>query len=725
MQSLEPTREDPEPPRPEVRFRSIIGAEQIREIVTMLNCPPFNENLTLFSFDELSIRALRGILYKALADVDPELGDLSPEGKGALGEEAEGETSQRLTEILSLVEYPAYSDSIGADLLRVEGIVEMRRVVYYLLMNLEVCRRRAYLGKFLVDVPVPEEFLMDVEVRKLQGECHELMDYFKEEHEAGRRCEGWESVLANQREDIRQLEREKEQLIIRLKTYQHEGTRSPDFQRILVATSGLRQAQEEEARLAEKLTEQEKMVEAHETRLLMGRQRLATREEKIGGDLSAAELLEKVRGDYRGRLATAEELDRELEQKVRRSGENERKLEAEVPGEGGLKALEAEVLRLRIQVKDLEIRLASGADEEKEERLEIFRQQVDVVQRKAERLDEEVVESEEARVKFEIECQSLKQQLLEKGVGANELEVDDLGAFQARLHDKLGERSRKQDELDRLDREGHVLGRTEKVLEGELKASIRLVRDFEKRVGVEGLCEMEDRLEDLTRQKGQIDQVKGKNLEELSGLVQKMARQISERRGKLQPLVDQQKAIKKETRELEEEHGRKKGEYWGTMQGLKEEFQSLVRAVSEKRQEVFDREVQREQLTEKSRVLSLYLGLMGKEQGYTEQEGPVPSRPEMGQRLSASHRSHGEWMDQRVAQVEECIQRLKKERERLRLEAPKKTAGKRFLEDLIGLMSAKSGVGAQNGGESDTGESLAGQGKGLAQRETFNRLVME
>ena len=82
-------------------------------------------------------------------------------------------------------------------------------------------------------------------------------------------------------------------------------------------------------------------------------------------------------------------------------------------------------------------------------------------------------------------------------------------------------------------------------------------------------------------------------------------------------------------------------------------------------------------------------------------------------------------MDQRVAQVEECIQRLKKERERLRLEAPKKTAGKRFLEDLIGLMNAKSGVGAQNGGESETGESLAGQGKGLAQRETFNRLVME
>lgn len=673
---------------------------------------------------------MRDILYRVLAEVDPELGDLSKDGKNNSGEETQRETSQRLTEKLSLMEYPAYTDSIGGDLMRPEGEVEMRRVIYYLLMNLEVCQRRAYLGKFLVDVPVPEEFLMDTEMRKLQAECHELMDYFKEEHETGRKSEGWESVLTAQREDIRQLEREKEQLIIRLKTYQHEGTRSPEFQRILEATSGLRQAQEEEARLAEKLAEQEKMVEAHETQLLMGRQRLATREEKIGGNMSAAQLLDKVRGEYRALLATAEELDRELEQKVRRSGENERKLEAEVPGEAGLKALEAEVLRLRIQVEDFDIRLASGADEEKEERLEIFRQQVEVVQRKAEELEDEVGESEEARVKLEIECQSLKQQLLEKGVSATDFEVDDLGAFQARLQAKLAERNKKQEELERLEREGHVLGRTEKILEAELEESIRLVRDFEKRVGVEGLCDMEDRLEDLTKQKGQIDQVKGKNLEELSGLVQKMTHQISERRGKLQPLVDQQKAIKKEIRELEEEHGRKKGEYWGTMQGLKEEFQSLVRAVSEKRQEVFDREVQREQLTEKSRILSLYLGLMGQEQGYTDHSQPQPplgshSLDSDKPRLSESHRSHGEWMDQRVAQVEECIQRLKKEREKLRQEAPKKTAGKRFLESLIGLMNAKAGVGAAGDQVDLAGDQSLSQNKGLAQRETYNRLVME
>lgn len=689
------------------KFRSIIGAGQIREIVTILNDDPFDENLTLFSFDELSKKSLRDLLFKIIEDIEPEFTQNWRDSHAA------EDLSTRLTEIMSLVDYPAYHDRIGESLSGDEETAEIRVVMYYLLTNRDTCRRRAYLGKFLVGVPVPDEFLLDKELQALDAESKELMDYFKEEHEALSKNHGQEARLEAQKDEIRQLEREKEQLIIRLKTYQHAGTQTREFREILKATSELRQVQEDEARLTEKLVAEQKLLENNETDLLMAQQKVATLEDKTGKDVTAEDLLHRVRAQENLLRTLVDELDRELAEKEMRSRANEAKLGVRVPDEGELQEMKGGVLKLRALLEDLDLRLERASDEEKEERLEIFRRQVAVVENRRAELEEDQKRSAEAKSGLEASVQRLKREMMDKGVAQDELELDDLEAFQERLGRKLAERNLKQEEIGRLQREVSVLSRTKDVLDREYQDSARMVRDFEEKFGVQGFSEMEARIEDLTRQKGQIDEVKGQSLEELSHIVQNLSAKIAEKQGELQPLVDQQKAVKQEIRALEGEYSQKKETYWKRMGGLKDEYGALVNSVTDKRQEMFEKEIQREQLVEKAKVLQLYSELMDKE-----------SRLGVQMPLNSQVSSYGEWMDRRVHEVEGLIQTKQAIKDQMREEAPAKVKEMAFVQRLLAILRAKA-QDDHNEHPDKTQMHPNRRQQPAVQRETYNRLVME
>ena len=687
------------------KFRSLITASQVREIVMTLNSEPFDENLTLFAFDELTKKDLKKILLKVLSEIDP----------GFEGEEGE-ETAAKVTEMMSLVDYPEYSDEIGKLLIEKgvrqteqmeRSVKDMKKVMYYLLMNLETCRKRAYLGKFLVGVPVPEELLMDSEMKELGEECRELMEYFREEHADLAGQEGDRRELEQEREEMAQLEREKEQLIIRLKTYQHSGTQTREFKEILKATSELRQMQEEEARLTEKLLMQERGLENYEAEVVMGSQRVATMEEKMGYEVSAEELMKRAENEDEMLKVMVRELDLELEAKMKRVQDNARKLDVKIE-ESELGDMQRLILKMRAILEDLDVRLDKVEDEEKEERLKIFRRQVAVVEKKVEDLEIEKLEGRERKVELEISCGKLKEELAERGIAEDEMEMDDLAEFQDRLGSKLRQRNAKQEEVNALERERSVLTRTEEILKGELLKSEKVVGEFEEKFGVKGFWGMEEKLENLTRKKGDIDQVKGQNLEELSEIVKELVAKIAEKRGDLQPLVDKQKRVKTEIKQMETEHSKLKVDYWSDMRGLKEEYEALVGEVTMKRKQMFDKEVKREQLIEKGAVLKLYLGLMGHEGG---SQG----------RLNEEFKSHGDWMDVKVVQVEQAIQKLKVRREAG--SGKEKKNQMTFLNKLKMLIRAKVKAEKENRGE---GFVNGDQHLGVnTQRETYNRLVME
>lgn len=685
------------------KFRSIIGASQIKEIVTTLNNFPFDENLTLFSFDEMNKKDLKRLLFKILKEIES---DFKADSDQNLNDE---EIESELIEIMSVINYPAYHDKIGESLNKGEDTTEIKAVIYFLLSNLETCQKRTYLGKYLVGVPVPDEFLMDPEIKSLESELTELMSYFKEEHEELMKDHWGDDQLNYQKEEINQLEREKEQLIIRLKTYQHSGTQTKEFKEILKATSNLREVQEEEARLTDKLYDQQKMLENYESEILVRKQRVKTLEEKNGAEVTASDLMFRIENEKKMMNQYAEELDNELKDKVKRSESNEVKLEMNIPDESQLHDMQSVILKLRAIIEDLDNQLINALDEEKEERLQIFRKQVGVVEKKKLSLEDELNDIEEERLSLEIHCQSLKQEMKEKGIPLQEIEFNDLTTFQKRLQTKMNERNSKQEEINNLQRENYILDRTFLLLKKETNSSETIIKDFEDKFGMhEALGES-------------LNQDKWNSLKELDNIIQNLSTQIAEKKIEIQPLLNKQKELKQEISIIEKDHKSKKENYLNSIQGLKEEYSALVSAVNSKRKEVFAKEIQKEQLSEKGRVLKLYLDLMSQQLEYSNSSQNVSSR------LNGKFRSHSEWMDARVEQVESDIKVLKGEREMIQKESQKKSKQIQFVQNLFKIMQIKNSSIKENQNLDHNRNNSGDHDKStlMTHRETYNRLVME
>lgn len=92
-------------------------------------------------------------------------------------------------------------------------------------------------------------------------------------------------------------------------------------------------------------------------------------------------------------------------------------------------------------------------------------------------------------------------------------------------------------ELNELKAETVVLARTETLLKkqwDELRIKLNII---ESERGVQGYTEVQDRLEQVSSLKAQIDDAKGKTLEQMSQLVTDITTTLKDRKSKLAPQV--------------------------------------------------------------------------------------------------------------------------------------------------------------------------------------------
>jgi len=135
-------------------------------------------------------------------------------------------------------------------------------------------QKRAYLAKFLVNIAVPDEFLMDEEMQNVHQQYKELQAEFQVTHQHFEVLKQ-DSMNPNElKKEIQQLEQEKDQLARKINTFKNKNVNKKDFQELLQATSLLRREQEDEARLSDKLREQKQQLEWNEQQLMEVQQRL-------------------------------------------------------------------------------------------------------------------------------------------------------------------------------------------------------------------------------------------------------------------------------------------------------------------------------------------------------------------------------------------------------------------------------------------------------------------
>ena len=145
--------------------------------------------------------------------------------------------------------------------------------------------------------------------------------------------------------------------------------------------------------------------------------------------------------------------------------------------------------------------------------------------------------------------------------GPNYFEMNNFARFQENINSKASNQQKKQSELADLEQEITILKRTEAILNEKMKESVKEVRVYESKYGLTGLLNIDNDLEELTKKKGNIDQIKGKTLEELTVIVESLNNKIEEKRDSLKPLVEEHKTLKAQIKELEDDHKQKQSEF--------------------------------------------------------------------------------------------------------------------------------------------------------------------
>ena len=373
---------------------------------------------------------------------------------------------------------------------------------------------------------------------------------------------------------------------------------------------------------------------------------------------------------YKGRI---NDVNFELQEKTLKIEANEKKLVEPVPPLEVINRMEGQLVQLDSGVSNLEQKIEAERDNAKEDKLSIFRQQAAVVTSKKEELEKTIKSDQDSRMTMELEIEKQKKEL-EKIKGPNAFKNNDFEVFQSNLNDKMAEKNKKQEELDALDEEYGILKRTEQILRASYKESLKKVKSYEKKYNMEGLLNIENELDDLTQQKGNVDLLKGKTLEELSTIVEQLKIKIDEKRDKLKPLLDEHKKIKSEMVEMNEEHGAKKADFERVIRPLQKEYDMIDNDSRDKKNIAFEYEISAELYKEKTQVLDLVMEMLDKEKTSSASN-------ELGTCSSL--------MQNEITVLEKDIQVLKVTRDRVKNISNNLSEQTDFLGDLKMLLEEK------------------------------------
>lgn len=190
--------------------------------------------------------------------------------------------------------------------------------MFWLLTKLPELQRRAYTAKFLVPLEIPDNYLVDEEMRETYQIYKDLQAEFQATHQNVDQMRVESMNPTELKKEITQLEQEKEQLLTKINLFKNKSNKD-DFQALLEATSKLRKEQEQDAKLNEKERELTNMIEFYEQQVLTVKQRLMDAKKISSQNLGPDKMLENLRNETRkNRELNNDIIGRELNDKKER-----------------------------------------------------------------------------------------------------------------------------------------------------------------------------------------------------------------------------------------------------------------------------------------------------------------------------------------------------------------------------------------------------------------------
>ncbi|XP_078237894.1 intraflagellar transport protein 81 homolog [Pogona vitticeps] len=549
-------------------------SDQLKFIVEQLNKEPFKKNFNLITFDSLESMQL----LQLLSDV---LGEIDPKHVVDIREELPEQTAKRMLSLLGVLKYKPPGGTSDLSTFR-QGLVigskpVIHPVLHWLLQRTNELKKRAYLARFLIKVDVPAEFLQDDTVADTNRQYEELIEAFKNLHKECEQLKTSGFSTAEIRRDITAMEEEKEQLTKRVERLKKRVETVQNHQRMLEMARQLRVEKEREESLAQQKQEQKNQLFHAEQRLQ--RVRLQLKDMRHAAvDSTPESLMKRLEEETKfNTYLVSEKFPRELEAKKQTLHLMQKVAAEPAMSHLDLHELETKIHEVNAQINQL-IEKRMMKYEPLDSKFSMYRQQASIISRKKAAKAEELQAAKE-------ELSNLEKQMLQKSNQAREsngeevLKGDEFKRYVNKLRSKNTLYRKKRLEVAEITAEYGILQRTEELLRQRHEEIQHQLQTIEDKKGISGYSYTQEELERVSAVKSEIDEVKGRTLDNMSEMVKKLNALVADKKSSLAPIIKDLRQMRQKCQELTQECGERKTQYDSCAAGLESNRSALEQEV--------------------------------------------------------------------------------------------------------------------------------------------------
>jgi len=404
--------------------------EEAKLVVDYLNKEPFQRNLNFISFQSLGQEQLLQLLNDVLAEIDPNQ-------QGDIREETSDSRAPRMLNCLKNLKYVPPT-SVDVSTFR-QGIVlgqknVIQPILFYLLKNLEGLKTRAYLAKYLVKLPIPNDILhdgSDGQIQELWSKCVELQEQFSVMHRDVEELRKSSRSTNEIKLDIKTMEDEKENLQRKVERTRKKVEGTADFNEALQISKNVRNEKEKGEEVQNKLQQQRRLMQNTEQRLQRTRQQVYDMQQ-AGTDHSPESLLSRMEEEnHLNSYLLNDKLPKELQTRRKTVKDLRRVAHESGMDNHDLLKLQDDIDKLNEEVNKLvEKKLMNNHPVR--DKLSLFRQQARILSTKKEQLAEEVQQQRDEQLLMEKEVEEKRLKLRE--IGGEVLKGDQVVGSVAAVH---------------------------------------------------------------------------------------------------------------------------------------------------------------------------------------------------------------------------------------------------------------------------------------------------
>lgn len=547
-------------------------SEQLKYIVQELAKEPFSKTYNLISFDSLEPLQLLQVLTDVMSVIDPKQ-------KVDIREEAPDQTAVRMFQTLRILKYKPPTEDVQTFR---SGLVQGDKLVIYpilewLLKRIPDLQKRAYLARFLVKVDVPPEIMAEDPIPDLYAQYEESMDQFKELH---KEAEGLKNAGYNTGEikkDISNMEDEKEQLIKRVERLKRKVESHPNSTTMMNVARNLRLERDREKKLAEQRQEQSTLIQHEDQRIRRLQSQLHdTRQAAVGANPEV--MLQRLEEEtHTNKYIVTEKLPKEMAQQ-RKILLNLQKVVAEpAMGQSDLDKLHEQISDLTEEIKQL-VEKKLRTEDPTDNKSALFKQQAAIIAGKKEGALSNLRDVRDTYHKMSMELEQKRDVAKEAG-GGEVLKGEDFKRYVNKLRSKSTIYKKKRQEIAEIRAELGVLSRTEQILRQRDEFITSSLEAVENKKGVAGYRQTQEELEKVSAVKSELDEKKGKTLEDISDMVQRLTKTIANKKNSLAPIIKELRPMRQKAQELTNKHAEKKQAYDTAAAGLESNMAKLEQEV--------------------------------------------------------------------------------------------------------------------------------------------------